>query len=84
MRKTKELIVSLTIIVVSLTLLICATILYAAPGDVEITIVIPADKVADFSAGFLAKLPIPLMDDPASTVENPLPQIPKYTSKQWQ
>ncbi len=52
---------------------------YAAPGDVEITLVIPAAKVADFSAGFLAKLPIPMIEDPA----NPGTMIPEYTAKQW-
>ena len=56
---------------------------FAAPGDVEITLVIPAAKVADFSAGFLAKVPIPMIEDPASTPENPLPNIPQYTAKQW-
>ena len=66
------------------TLAICATYsalrpLYAAPGDIEIILVIPAAKVADFSAGFLAKCPIPQTIDP----ENPGQSIDKYTPKQW-
>ena len=60
---------------------------FAAPGDVVITLVIPAAKVADFSAGFLAKVPIPLIADPdwipdPNTYE-PWPRVPEYTPKQW-
>lgn len=80
MKKLITIIVLTTILVAGLTY---TAILYAAPGDVEIKLVIPAAKVADFSAGFLAKEPIPIMKDPASTRENPLPDIPRYTEKQW-
>ncbi len=52
---------------------------YAAPGDVVITFTIPAAKVADFSAGFLRKVPIPLIDDP----DNPGQMIPEFTAKGW-
>jgi hypothetical protein len=68
----KKLIVLFVIVIVS--------ILYAAPGDVEITLIIPAAKVADFSAGFLAAVPIPLITDPED-LEGEM--IPQYTAKQW-
>ena len=51
----------------------------AAPGDVVITFTIPAAKVADFSAGFLREVPIPLIRDPA----DPNQIIPMFTPKQW-
>ncbi len=76
MKKLIAIIVLTAILAAGLTY---TTILYAAPGDVTITLVIPADKVADFSAGFLAKLPIPQIDDP----ENPGEMIKQYTPKEW-
>ena len=63
----------------ALFIIIIVSILYAAPGDVEIILVIPAAKVADFSAGFLAALPIPMIEDP----ENPEEMINQYTPKGW-
>ena len=58
-------------------------------ADVEITLIIPSAKVEDFRAGFLAMCPnnetVPDPDyilDP----ENPndvIPDVPKYTDKQW-
>ncbi len=64
------------------------TIVYAAPGDVTITFTIPVAKVADFKAGFLAKCPVPLIEDENYVVDpnDPndfIPQIPEYTEKQW-
>lgn len=80
MKKLLALIVLTAILAAGLTY---TAILYAASGDLEITIRIPAWQVADFRAGFLAKLPNNVMvDDPASTPENPLPQIQRYTDKQ--
>ena len=64
---------------IALFVVIIVTVLYAAPGDVEIVLVIPAAKVADFSAGFLAKCPIPQIEDP----DNPGEMIDEYTAKQW-
>ncbi len=75
----KKLITIITLTVVLTACLTYTAILYAASGDVVITLTIPADKVADFSAGFLAKCPIPMIEDPAS----PGDMIPQYTEKQW-
>ncbi len=75
----KKLITIITLTVVLTACLTYTAILYAASGDVVITLTIPADKVADFSAGFLAKLPIPMIEDP----ENPGEMIDQYTPKQW-
>ncbi len=33
--------------------------------------------------GFLNQHPIPMMPDPNSTMENPLPDIPQYGIAQW-
>ncbi len=55
------------------------TIVYAAPGDVTITFTIPAAKVADFKAGFLAKCPVELDED----MDSPTYGDPLYTEKQW-
>ena len=63
---------------IALFVVIIVTVLYAAPGDVEIVLVIPAAKVADFSAGFLAKCPIPQIEDPDSGE-----MINEYTPQQW-
>lgn len=63
----------------ALFVIVIVSILYAAPGDVEIILVIPAAKVADFSAGFLAALPIPQIEDP----ENPGEMIDEFTAKGW-
>ncbi len=65
--------------IAALLSLIAVTNLQSAPGNVTITLIIPAAKVADFSAGFLAKCPIPMIEDP----ENPGDTIPQYTAKQW-
>lgn len=78
---------ALLTIAVLLLSVIAVTNLQSAPGDVVITLVIPAAKVADFSAGFLAKCPIPLIYDP-TWIPDPNdyglpPQIPEYTPKQW-
>ena len=75
----KKITIGLIIIVISIAFIS----LDAAPGDVVITFTIPAAKVADFQAGFLAKCPIPLIEDPLSTPENPLPLIKEFTPKQW-
>ncbi len=70
----KSIIIIAAVFVVSLI-----TILYAAPGDVEIKLVISAAFVDDFSAGFLAAKPIPLIEAP-----NPNdPMVPEYTPKEW-
>ncbi len=74
-------------------LIICAVALvlypvYAGPGDVTITLRIPAAKVADFKAGFLAMCPVPTISDP-NWVDDPndpndfRPMIPEFTEKQW-
>ena len=53
-------------------------------ADLELTLIpIPSEWVARASAGILKQHPILLIDDPASTEENPLPAIPKYTVKRW-
>lgn len=75
----------LVITIVVILLIGCLTYsalrpVYAAPGDVEIKLVIRAAKVADFQAGFLAKCPIPLIQNPADPDG---PRIPEYTPKQW-
>jgi hypothetical protein len=56
--------------------------IFAAVGDVEITIVIPADKVAEFSAGFLEVAPIPMLPDPNEPGDLSK-AVPQYTQKQW-
>jgi hypothetical protein len=66
-----------TIIIILLAAFACN--LYAAVGDVEITIVIPAAKVDDFSAGFLQRMPIPTLEDP----NDPGVLLPQFTKKQW-
>ena len=55
------------------------SIALAQIADVEIILVIPGSKVADFSAGFLAKCPIPMTADPDNIGE----MVPQYTAKQW-
>jgi len=54
----------------------------ADPGDVIITFTIPAAKVADFRAGFLAECP---NSDTAIDDSDPnnLIETPKYTDKEW-
>ncbi|HEB28384.1 MAG TPA: hypothetical protein ENI05_11525 [Porticoccus sp.] len=52
------------------------------PGDVVINFTIPAAKVDDFKAGFLAKAPIPLIESSESTPELRI-MVPQYTAKQW-
>ena len=74
------------IAIIALTALLasCLTytaILFAAPGDVEITLRIRAEKVADFQAGFLAKCPIPMIEDYSDP--NAIAMVPEYTPKQW-
>ena len=51
--------------------------------DVVLEIIIPGGKVAIASAQFLREQPIPLIDDPDYTGDDPIPQIPEYTIKQW-
>ncbi len=75
-----------TITIILLALLVC--IVLADPGDVIITIKIPAAKVAEFRAGFLREHPVPIIPDPAYIldVNDPndfVPWINKYTDKQW-
>lgn len=53
----------------------------AAPGDVEIILVIPAAKAVDFQLGFLAKCPIPLIEDMSDP--NNIVMVSEYTPKQW-
>ena len=60
-----------------LGIILAIGIVYAAPGDVVITLTIPAAKVADFQAGFLAKCPIPMIEDANGIT------TPKYTPKRW-
>ncbi len=68
------------IVVVSIVLgTVFVSLAYAAPGDVTITFTIPAAKVADFSAGFLKKVPIPLIEDPGNSGQ----MIDEFTPKQW-
>ena len=45
----------------------------------DLTITIPDEKVNDFKAGFLAKCPIPMIEDPDNEGET----IPEFTPKQW-
>ena len=52
-------------------------------ADIPLTVTIPSAKVAIATARFLRETPIPLIDDPESTEETPLPRIPKYTTKRW-
>lgn len=40
-------------------------------------------KEQDFLTGFLEKCPVPLMEDPKSTPDKPLPPIPRYTIDEW-
>ena len=54
--------------------------------DVIITHTIPDAKVVEFSAGFLAKCPIPQIPDPEwipGFVGEPQPMINEYTPKEW-
>ena len=63
---------------------------FADPGDVVITLTIPAAKVADFRAGFLAEKPVPQIqqevegvpqwDDEDETIPT---MVNQYTEKQW-
>lgn len=53
-------------------------------SDIVISKTIPSAKVANFRAGFLRALPnTEMVPNPASTEKNPLPDIPKYTDKEW-
>ena len=72
----KKIISGLIIIVLSLVFIA----LDAAPGDVQIVLTIPAEKVADFSEGFLTRHPIPNITDPGGS---PGDVIPQYTQKEW-
>ena len=51
--------------------------------DVELKLIILDAKVADAKAGILREHPVPMMPDPESTEEIPLPDIPQYTDKNW-
>ena len=53
----------------------------AAPGNVIITIKIPAAKVQIASAQFLRERPIPMISD--DTDPNNIIMVPQYTTKQW-
>ena len=57
------------------------SIAYAAPGDVTITFTIPAAKVADFKAGFLARCPIRMIEDPNKLDASA--SVPEFTDKDW-
>ncbi len=54
---------------------------FAAPGDVVITLTIPAAKVADFRTGFLAAKPVPRILD-ISDPNNPV-MVNSMTDKEW-
>lgn len=53
----------------------------AAQGDIEITLIIRADKVADFQEGFLARYPIPLVKSNDPNAAGGMEQ--QYSPKQW-
>ena len=61
---------------------------FAHAADVTITITIPSDKVADFSAAMEAYMPVPLVPDP-SFVDDPnnpndvAAMIPSMNQKSW-
>jgi len=64
-----------------LTAVLVAAIAYAAPGDIVITLTIPAAKADDFRAGFLKEHPIPtitVIDANGLATEQPA-----YTERQW-
>ena len=73
-------------LIVLLTIVILAGSVLAA--DVTITITIPSEKVADFSAAFEAYMPVPVLPDP-SFVDDPnapddtATMIPEITQKEW-
>lgn len=55
----------------------------ATPGKIEIIFRVPARHASNFRQAFLAYIPNnEMMLDPASTPENPLPDIKKYTNRQ--
>ncbi len=60
-------------LIIVLLISILIAVAFADPGDVTITITIPAAKVADFQAGFLRVYPKP------ADVNGVSP----YTDKQW-
>lgn len=68
-------------ITIILTIAFLSVVLWADPGDVVITLTIPAAKVAQFRAGFLREHPVPQI----RTVDaNGLPVMEnQYTDKQW-
>jgi hypothetical protein len=69
-------------LIIMVLLMALACNIFAAVGDVEITIVIPADKVAEFSAGFLEVAPIPTVPDPNDPGDISK-AVPQHTKKQW-
>ena len=71
----KKLIAIITLTAIITVCLAYTAIVFAAPGDVEIKLVIPAAKVADFKAGFRAKVPNSETREDGTTL--------KYTDKQW-
>ena len=77
--------IELAIVLLCLLVISLVPVVFGAPGDVTITLVIPAAKVADFQAGFLAKCPIPLIVNPDYDPNDPESprRIEQYTPKQW-
>ena len=70
----------LVILLVASVIAIFVCMVYAAPGDVNITFTIPANQVVEFRAAFLAYMPNnQMIDDP----ENPGELIKEFTDKQW-
>lgn len=51
--------------------------------DIDIGRTMPGNKAVKAIPWFLREHPIPLIEDPESTEENPLPRILQYTVKEW-
>ena len=76
----KKLIVILVVTMLAFIGIVNLPFAIAAPGDVTITLTIPAAKVADFRVGFLAICP---NNETVEDSNDPNILVPKYTDKQW-
>ena len=76
-------------IAIILIILVVTYVAFAAPGDVVLTITIPAAKVVEFRAGFLREHPVPIQHVvdangiPVLDVNDMYIYEPQYTEKQW-
>lgn len=51
--------------------------------DIDIGRTMPGNKAIKAIPWFLREHPMPMIPNPESTEETPLPDVPKYTNKEW-